>query len=439
MSRLVSRLFRPVGLLLVILALVATALGCSAEGTDDRAPGKADPSAVVEGPLDSDDDGLLDDVETAGWQTARGDTYTTDPHNPDTDGDGLTDSEEAGPLSDGADAGDEIYTGLSDPTEVDSDGDGLDDATEHDGGFDPWAKDPDDDGLDDLEEIEFGSDPLAANVDGDHLDDAEELREGSDPNLYDLTRGMASAAFVQGAAFGDWEAGARNIGRLNDQQLDSWQYLAGSIAGGFVVVGDARDVIANLSSLEWTAALVSLAAAIPVLGDGAKVTDAALAFAKKGGRATHAAMSFVAMNPALSDGLKVDLTRKIVRLDLAKARLSQDAAVRGKPAPAPLSPGRPISKDGVQNKLKDEMVRRLQSEGYTDIRVNQQQVDTDGMRVGINRPDIQATAPDGTRHTWEYDTESSDRGPAHRSRILSNDDDAEVCLLSEKDGYDECT
>jgi hypothetical protein len=55
------------------------------------------------------------------------------------------------------------------------------------------------------------------------------------------------------------------------------------------------------------------------------------------------------------------------------------------------------------------IVRELQAKGYADIRVNQQQVDSSGVRVGINRPDVQATAPDGTRQYWELDSDSSHR------------------------------
>ena len=155
-------------------------------------------------------------------------------------------------------------------------------------------------------------------------------------------------------------------------------------------------------------------------------------------------MAFVTRNPALSNGAKADLTRKIVRLNPAKARLPQDAAVRGTQPPASLPLYRPIARDATQNALKDKKIAELQGiaelqeQGYTDIRVNQQQVNANGERVGTNRPDIQATAPDGTRHNWEYDTKSSDRGPAHQTRILSNDHRADVCLLDEADGYKKC-
>jgi hypothetical protein len=309
-------------------------------------------------PPDSDGDGIPDQAETSGWRTQVGGIYITDPYNPDTDGDGLTDGDEAGRV---VTKSKNVYYGHSDPRLPDTDGDGLDDATESDGGFNAWAMDSDGDGLDDLVEIEFGSDPLITNADGDHLDDSEEMRDGGDPNIYDLTGGQAGAAFVGGAVAGDWQWGAREYGRLSDAQLDSWQYLTGSIASGFAVGGDVRDALANIGSLQWGAALISLAAVIPVLGDGTKVTDSALSFAKRGGKATQAAMRFISRTPALSDDAKASVLRRMVRLNPAGARLSHDAAVRGGSPPQALPTSRPISKSAIQNAEKDKIVRKLQN------------------------------------------------------------------------------
>jgi hypothetical protein len=88
--------------------------------------------------------------------------------------------------------------------------------------------------------------------------------------------------------------------------------------------------------------------------------------------------------------------------------------------------------------IEDAIVDDLVDQGFTDIRVNQQQVNSAGVVVGINRPDIQATAPDGTRHYWELDTASSARGPIHAFRIQSNDDASVVCLLSQASAYLTC-
>ncbi len=58
--------------------------------------------------------------------------------------------------------------------------------------------------------------------------------------------------------------------------------------------------------------------------------------------------------------------------------------------------------------------------GAEDIRLNQQQVNAEGVRVGINRPDLQYTL-NNQRYYEEYETSASMRGPAHIERILAND------------------
>ena len=64
-----------------------------------------------------------------------------------------------------------------------------------------------------------------------------------------------------------------------------------------------------------------------------------------------------------------------------------------------------------------------------DIRINQQQVNSQSCRVGIRRPDVQGTLPDSKRRIYvEYDRTSSNRGAGHASRLLSNDPDAIVIL-----------
>lgn len=85
----------------------------------------------------------------------------------DSDGDGLTDAEEA-------DLG-------TDPQAADSDGDGIDDADEIDMGLDPLDEDSDGDGLSDAEEDEYGLDPLNDDYDGDGVLDGVEIEYGSKP------------------------------------------------------------------------------------------------------------------------------------------------------------------------------------------------------------------------------------------------------------------
>jgi hypothetical protein len=119
--------------------------------------------------LDTDGDGLWDGAET---------THGTDPNNPDTDGDTISD-------------GDEVNVYGTNPLSPDTDGDLLDDALEIRGqrlglGLDPLVpnninNDSDGDGLSDIDELRFGSDPLVQDTDGDGVNDGDEVAQGSDP------------------------------------------------------------------------------------------------------------------------------------------------------------------------------------------------------------------------------------------------------------------
>jgi outer membrane protein OmpA-like peptidoglycan-associated protein len=97
-------------------------------------------TVAVGGPIDSDGDGLTDQEE-AEWGT--------DPYNPDTDGDGLTD-------------GEEVHIYHTDPLNPDSDFDGLSDGDEvHIYHTDPMNRDTDGGGVSDGHEVlEDHTDPL---------------------------------------------------------------------------------------------------------------------------------------------------------------------------------------------------------------------------------------------------------------------------------------
>lgn len=116
---------------------------------------------------DWDDDGLLNTDEK---------DYKTDPRNPDSDGDGLSD-------------GDEVHKHFTTPSEPDSDFDGLDDKEEIDGltkaengpvrAFTPTLPmnpDSDDDGLQDGDEVKvYETKPWVKDTDEDGLDDGPEV------------------------------------------------------------------------------------------------------------------------------------------------------------------------------------------------------------------------------------------------------------------------
>lgn len=122
---------------------------------------------------DNDNDGLFNIIE---------EIYGTDPENPDTDGDGLTDYEE-------------VYITGTDPLKYDTDDNGINDAdddSDNDGlsnreeielGTDPRNDDTDGEGLSDYDELnKYNTDPLKADSDGDTLNDGDELAIGLDPN-----------------------------------------------------------------------------------------------------------------------------------------------------------------------------------------------------------------------------------------------------------------
>ena len=113
----------------------------------------------------------------------------TDPNNPDTDGDGLTDGDEVlkyktNPLKadtdgDGLNDGDEVMKYKTDPNKADSDGDGLNDGDEvMKYKTDPLKVDTDGDGLGDGDEVlKYKTDPLNPDTDGDGLKDGEEVMQ----------------------------------------------------------------------------------------------------------------------------------------------------------------------------------------------------------------------------------------------------------------------
>jgi len=127
-------------------------------------------------PFDDDGDGLSNAEELA---------LGTDPQNPDTDGDGLSDGFEVhGYIYTGypphEDYGKRIYT---DPLNPDTDGDGLDDGFEFNIGTHPGDPDTDGDGLLDGDEpgLHGTTDPLNPDTDGDGMPDGWEVHNDLDP------------------------------------------------------------------------------------------------------------------------------------------------------------------------------------------------------------------------------------------------------------------
>ena len=129
------------------------------------------PDQYTGGDPDTDGDGLLDSEE---------DALGTDPNDADSDDDGINDGDEVAggtdPLDsdsddDGVSDGDEIADG-TDPNDSDTDGDGVPDGSDSD----PLDEnsDSDGDGISDADESANGTDPLNADSDGDGVDDGDD-------------------------------------------------------------------------------------------------------------------------------------------------------------------------------------------------------------------------------------------------------------------------
>ncbi len=102
--------------------------------------------------FDDDGDGLVNFQETTGWSVTRYAVSTT-------------------PLDQGASTTTDV---TSDPDVADTDGDGLNDRIESELGTDPRSADTDGDGLSDLAEVDGGTNPLDADTDDDLRSDAAE-------------------------------------------------------------------------------------------------------------------------------------------------------------------------------------------------------------------------------------------------------------------------
>jgi len=103
----------------------------------------------------------------------------------------------------------------------------------------------------------------------------------------------------------------------------------------------------------------------------------------------------------------------------ATVRLSRDSAVNPV-APDPLPLNRPIGTSAAQQAALQADIEFLQRLGAFDIRVNQQQVALCGSRVGICRPDLQASLA-RLRILIEYDRPPATRAIPHAERGLAND------------------
>jgi outer membrane protein OmpA-like peptidoglycan-associated protein len=193
----------------VALGLTITGESCSSDKDMDGL-GKCEEEKLGTNPhnADTDGDGLTDGEEVMVYKTnpLLKDTdldglsdfdevkqYKTDPLKADTDGDGLNDGEEVlkyhtNPLKadtdgDGLSDGDEVVKYKTDPTMPDTDGDGLNDGEEVlTYQTNPLNKDTDGDGLSDYDEVmTYKTNPLIKDTDGGSVEDGVEVARGTNP------------------------------------------------------------------------------------------------------------------------------------------------------------------------------------------------------------------------------------------------------------------
>lgn len=324
-----------------LLVVVVTALGVGGSYGITQLPEKLSSASdspagprVPAGSIDSDDDGLPDEVEQSGWVTQDGTVYRTNIAKADTDDDGLTDGDEAGPLVTNSSKG-SVYSGFSNPQSPDTDGDELGDADESDLGLDPQNPDVDGDGLSDGQEVQvIGSNPGVVDTDGDGFDDkleeADSERRGLDPLLVDTKVGALtySADYAKGALAGDlWRE-------------DSLAWLAGNLTSGasssIPVIGsiigslaDLRDVIGSAIRADWVGSGFSLVGVVPG-GDAVAIPGKAAKFVSRNPALAAATAAIVATSSKVPNAIKIRASKKIWKSwdELVDAGASPEALIR---------------------------------------------------------------------------------------------------------------
>jgi hypothetical protein len=246
-------------------------------------------------PLDSDGDGLSDELELT--------RFFTNPNNPDSDNDGLPDGWEVrhglNPKATGDQHGDLDQDGLTngteyklglDPTKSDSDrngtpdaeedgdGDGLPNQWEQDNGTDPTQddadEDPDQDGLSNAEELEAGTLPFNAYTDGDTVIDGEDSmatdadfrhRRQPEPRYMAISLGGFQGFDVSAEGIVlSWDRYWRN-GQIHSLPND---FLAYDINDGGRIAGEKKSTVTGEDGepeTHWLLATMETPSAPPVL------------------------------------------------------------------------------------------------------------------------------------------------------------------------------
>ncbi len=224
---------------------------------------------LADGAQDSDNDGLTDAEELAGFRTQFGNRVFTDPFKADTDGDGIPDGQEIGNRTGS------FYRILADPTKADTDRDGVEDFVElRDlaNPTKPFDPDSDDDGLSDGEEVnDYATDPLVRDTDGDGFTDGDEVRSGEDPLLAVERQDPLKTVteFAVGALCGEF-----CLEDHGNMAFFSGFFISGAISvipspvtTVIGLIADLRDFLASLVKGDWIGLGFNTLALVPWVGD----------------------------------------------------------------------------------------------------------------------------------------------------------------------------
>jgi hypothetical protein len=161
----------------------------------------------------------------------------------------------------------------------DTDGDDVDDCEESLIGTHSWNSDTDGDGLSDGLECVLWFNPTSANPDGDQYPDLMEYNRGTDPYIFDRNWKVTCSDILAGFIAGDFGENIQDFGVPID--LGSPGYIIGQLISGFLLVGDLRDLTANIFNEDYFWAALSTISMVPVVGDTGSVGAKASKFVIK--------------------------------------------------------------------------------------------------------------------------------------------------------------
>jgi RHS repeat-associated protein len=235
-----------------------------------------------------------------------------------------------------------------------------------------------------------------------------------------LSLGLGTASFAYNLSQGNYlSAGVDAVGVALDGIGSLIPILPGSVGVGIQAYRGA-DIAYN--GAQAVAAGIDAGIAVSE-GD---YTGAVIAGTGAALQGSHAGVRVGQVNAGALAGADSLAEKAAGAITESSKRLPQDIAVNTQP-PVSLPLNRPVARSVQQNMLKDEIVQDILASGGRDIRVNQQQVNRQGERVGINRPDIQYTTPNGEQRVYiEIEAVNSPRFLGHEKRLLANDPEAIV-------------